>query len=56
MTLVCPFCDAKPGEDCRTSGSRFSAVHVARIKAAASIDKKTKDRADEAARQARAHA
>ena len=35
MSLTCPFCKAKPGEDCATGAGGFSALHVARIKAAA---------------------
>jgi len=39
LSLECPFCKAKPGRDCSTSSGGFSVVHVARIKAAAAIDK-----------------
>jgi len=36
MTLVCPLCGAKPGEDCKTSsGEKLRILHVAKIKAAA---------------------
>jgi hypothetical protein len=37
--LTCPFCKAQAGEDCLTSTGGFSAVHIARIQAAAA-DKK----------------
>jgi RNA polymerase subunit RPABC4/transcription elongation factor Spt4 len=41
--LVCPFCEAKPGQDCATtSWDGLIVIHVARIKAAALIDKKRK--------------
>jgi hypothetical protein len=43
VSLRCPFCDAKPGEDCATTSGGFSAIHVERIKAAARI-RKTKRR------------
>jgi len=35
ISLVCPFCKARPGRDCTTTSGVFSAIHVARIKAAA---------------------
>jgi hypothetical protein len=39
MTLVCPLCSAKPGQDCETvSGIALPLVHVARIKTAAARD------------------
>ncbi len=37
LKLSCPFCGAKKGKDCATSGGGFSVVHVLRIKAAASL-------------------
>ena len=39
ISLKCPFCGAKPKHDCFTSSGTFSAIHVARIKAAARMDK-----------------
>jgi hypothetical protein len=38
MTLTCPRCKAKLGSDCKTTSGDFSALHVARIKAAAALD------------------
>jgi hypothetical protein len=38
ISLVCPFRKAKPGDDCLTTSGGFSAVHIARVKAAAVID------------------
>lgn len=39
ITLPCPLCGAKPGHDCETpSNVRLYIVHVARIKAAATMD------------------
>jgi hypothetical protein len=39
MTLPCPRCPAKPGEDCqKLAGSHLAFVHLARIKAAAKAD------------------
>jgi hypothetical protein len=40
LRLICPFCKAKVGEDCLTSAGGFSAVHIARIKAAAASKNK----------------
>jgi hypothetical protein len=43
MILRCAFCDAEPGEDCETvAGVRLGVVHVARLKAAAKMDKTAK--------------
>jgi hypothetical protein len=40
MTLACPVCGAKPGHDCKTpSKGRLYIVHLARVKAAAQMDK-----------------
>jgi hypothetical protein len=40
MTLQCPSCGAKPGDDCETlSAVRAGTVHVARARAAAKMDK-----------------
>jgi hypothetical protein len=45
LALACPRCGAKIGKDCLTTSGGFSAMHVARIKAAALADKiKTKKR------------
>jgi hypothetical protein len=45
LALACPRCGAKIGKDCLTTCGGFSAMHVARIKAAALADKiKTKKR------------
>jgi hypothetical protein len=38
LSLVCPFCKARPGKDCITRFGHLSAVHVERIKAAARKD------------------
>jgi hypothetical protein len=39
ISLVCPFCGAKPGYTCETAlGDRLEVVHVARIKAAVERD------------------
>jgi len=37
LGITCPFCEAKPGLDCTATSGGFSAVHIARIKAAAVI-------------------
>jgi hypothetical protein len=42
ISIVCPFCGAKPGIDCETTSGGLSAVHILRIEAAARIDKKKK--------------
>ncbi len=43
ITLVCPSCGAKPGHDCKTpSKVRLHVVHIARVKAAAKMDKDRK--------------
>jgi hypothetical protein len=43
ITLRCPFCGAKHGEDCeRVAGVQLGVVHVARVKAAAMMDKAAK--------------
>jgi hypothetical protein len=40
MTLVCPFCKAKPADDCvSATGNNLALVHVARIAAAAELTK-----------------
>jgi len=40
VTLICPECHAKPGEDCVTlPGGFVGIVHVSRIKAAAKLDR-----------------
>lgn len=40
LTLRCPFCGAKPGEDCETASRvQLEVVHIARMKAAAKMDK-----------------
>lgn len=41
ISLKCPFCGAKPDQDqdCFTTSGGFAAIHVARIKAAARMDK-----------------
>jgi hypothetical protein len=35
ISLVCPFCKAKPNQDCQTSSGGFSVLHIARILKAA---------------------
>jgi hypothetical protein len=42
MSLVCPFCKAKRGQDCGTTSGGLAAVHVQRIKVAALINKARK--------------
>jgi hypothetical protein len=42
ITILCPFCGAKPDIDCETTSGGLSAVHIQRIEAAALIDKKKK--------------
>jgi hypothetical protein len=43
ITLACPRCPAKPGEDCqKPAGGHIPFVHLARIKAAAKLDISTK--------------
>jgi hypothetical protein len=42
ITLLCPYCKAKPGRDCATSSGGLAIVHLARIKAAASKDQAAK--------------
>jgi hypothetical protein len=45
VTLICPECHAKPGKDCATiPGAFVGIVHVARIKAAAKLDRANKAR------------
>ncbi len=40
LNLRCPLCEAKPGHDCETpSQVQLEIVHVARVKAAAKMDK-----------------
>ena len=40
MKLACPTCGAKPGHDCETpSKGRLYVIHLARVKAAALMDK-----------------
>jgi hypothetical protein len=39
VSLLCPYCKAKPGMDCTTSAGGFAAIHVQRIAAAAAKDK-----------------
>ncbi|MGH9729920.1 MAG: zinc finger domain-containing protein [Candidatus Acidiferrales bacterium] len=47
VSLACPFCKAKPGRDCATTSGTFSAIHIQRIKAAASLDKATTRKEDQ---------
>ena len=43
IRLPCPFCGAKPGDDCETfSKVQLGIVHMARVKAAAKMDKAAK--------------
>jgi hypothetical protein len=45
VTLVCPWCDAKPGKVCQVLlGEELGIVHAARIKAAAAVDFIAKER------------
>jgi hypothetical protein len=39
ISLTCPYCKAPRGQDCTTSGGRFSVIHIERIKMAALADK-----------------
>jgi hypothetical protein len=38
VSLVCPYCGPKPGEDCATSRGGLAVLHLARINAAARRD------------------
>jgi hypothetical protein len=40
--LVCPFCKAKPGQDCASTSGGFASVHLARMQAAALATRKNK--------------
>jgi hypothetical protein len=42
ISVNCPLCQAKAGEDCSTSSGAFALLHVARIAAAAAKDKANK--------------
>jgi hypothetical protein len=43
ITLRCPFCGAKSGRDCETSSAvQLATVHLARVKAAANMDKEAR--------------
>jgi hypothetical protein len=42
MSLLCPTCMSMPGRDCITTKGGLAAIHVARIKAAALVDKQMK--------------
>ncbi len=39
MSLVCPYCKAASNHDCTTNAGNFAVVHLARVQAAAVIDK-----------------
>jgi hypothetical protein len=45
INLTCPFCKAAPSRDCMTTSGGFAAIHVARIQAAAAIDRGAKRKA-----------
>jgi hypothetical protein len=38
MSLVCPHCNSKRGQDCTTTKVGFSAIHIERIQLAAFAD------------------
>jgi hypothetical protein len=42
MSLLCPSCMSMPGRDCITTKGGLAAIHVARSKAAALVDKQKK--------------
>jgi hypothetical protein len=45
ISLTCPFCGAKPNQDCFTTSGSFSAIHLVRVKAAGiSIVKRKRER------------
>jgi hypothetical protein len=44
MSLLCPTCMPMPGRDCITTAGGFAALHIARVRAAALADKKTKSK------------
>ena len=50
VTLVCPFCKAKPGYDCLTTAKGYAALHLQRIAAAAATDVSDKHKREAAAR------
>ncbi len=50
LTLVCPYCGAKKGEDCATPKGGFAVLHTLRIKAAALLDAKARRAAAERGR------
>jgi hypothetical protein len=39
MSLVCPYCKAKPNHGCVTNTGNFAMLHLARVEAASLIDK-----------------
>ena len=42
ISLTCPHCGAKPKRDCFATSGGLTAIHIARIKAAAKLDSKKK--------------
>jgi hypothetical protein len=38
LSIFCPYCGAKPGEDCESVTEVVGVVHLSRIAAAAAID------------------
>lgn len=42
MSLLCPTCMSMPERNCITTSGGLAAIHVARIKAAALVDKEKK--------------
>jgi hypothetical protein len=42
LSLTCPYCGAKPNDDCMTAAGGFAALHLVRIEAAAQQDALTK--------------
>jgi hypothetical protein len=38
ISLTCPFCKARPNQDCSSSAGGFSRIHIARIQAASNRD------------------
>jgi hypothetical protein len=54
ISLVCPFCKAKPGEDCIKLSDGIAVLHIQRIQAAAAQDKANKRNPREDVNQAAA--
>ena len=49
VSLTCPYCGAKRGEDCETLRGEVALVHVARIEAAANADTRKRNKQERVA-------